>query len=75
MATYNLPKLPNFFKNRVFLGVLCLIIAGGLIGFFAFVAALNYFPIETQFFLHQFKVPKFEFKKIKETKGFLEIGG
>jgi len=64
---YNLPqsnltetknKIINIFKNRIFWSVLLLILAGCIIGFSAGMAALHYFPSETQAFLQYFKMPE-----------------
>ena len=64
---YNLPnpdlkeikkKSLSAFRNRNFWGVLCLIVAGCIIGFSVSIAALHYFPTQTQAFLQYFKMPE-----------------
>jgi len=74
---YNLPqsnlkeikdKTLKILKNRKFWGVLFLIIAGCIIGFYASVAALHYFPSQTQAFLQYFKMP--ESQLLNGPKGY-----
>jgi len=69
---YNLPDIPkiniknikskvlSIFKNKNFLGVVFLIIALCLIGFYVNVIIFNYFPSQTQAFLEYFKLPQVE---------------
>jgi len=69
---YNLPE-PNvpdikeralkIFKNRAFWGAVILVVAGCVIGFGGGMAALRYFPSETQAFLQYFKAPELELPK------------
>jgi S1-C subfamily serine protease len=71
---YNLPNLPKvninkilkIFKNRIFLGVLSLVIAICIIGFGVGAAALHYFPSQTQSFLQYFKLPEVGAPKINQ---------
>lgn len=69
---YNLPKFDtndirkNIFrtlKNRIFWGVLSLIIAGCIVGFSAGAAILHYFPKQTQTFIQYFKAPESQLQK------------
>ncbi len=64
---YNLPqsnlteikdKILKTIKNKTFWGIVFLIIAGCIIGFYASMTALHYFPSETQAFLQYFKMPE-----------------
>ena len=66
MNMYNLPdtnikevkeKTLSIFKSRTFWGILCLVIAGCIIGFSAGIFALRYIPSQTQAFLQYFKMP------------------
>ena len=63
---YNLPelninevkiKILKIFKKRIFWGALFLTVAGCIIGFSAGMAALHYFPVQTQAFLQYFEMP------------------
>jgi len=51
-------KTLKILKNKTFHGALFLIIAGCVIGFYAGMTALHYFPSETQAFLQYFKMPE-----------------
>ena len=73
MNIYNLPKynfneiknnITRIIKNRIFLGALFLIVAGCIVGSFASMTALQYFPSQTQAFLQYFKVPTSELSTI-----------
>jgi len=57
-------KIIKILKNRKFWGILFLIIAGCIIGFYASITALHYFPSQTQAFLQYFKMPESEVPKI-----------
>jgi len=72
MNMYNLPesdineiknKIIKALKNKTFWGALFLIIAGCIIGFYAGMAALHYFPSQTQAFLQYFKMPEVKLPK------------
>lgn len=65
-------KILKTFKNRTFQGVLLLVIACCIAGSYAYVAALRYFPAETQALLQYFKLPKSEEPKtnISEAQNF-----
>lgn len=77
MNIYNLPesnikeiknKTINFLKNKKFMGVVSLIIAGCLIGFIIGTIALYYFPSQTESFLQYFKIPEPKEIDKKNTK-------
>jgi len=76
MNMYNLPesdineiknKIITTLKNRTFWGALFLIIAGCIIGFYAGMAALHYFPSRTQAFLQYFKMPEIKLPKVSTS--------
>jgi S1-C subfamily serine protease len=72
----NLPKLFDriknkalkIFKSRIFLGILCLIIAGCIICFSAGSAVLHYFPSQTKSFLQYLKTFEIELPKISSQQ-------
>ncbi|MDP1994882.1 MAG: hypothetical protein Q8K40_06510, partial [Ignavibacteria bacterium] len=77
MTMYNLPqsnltdvknKILKTLKNKTFWDVLFLIIVGCIIGFYAGMTALHYFPSETQAFLQYFKIPESELSKINNQR-------
>lgn len=51
-------RIIKVLKNRTFWGVLFLIIAGCIVGFYAGMSALRYFPSQTREFLQYFKEQK-----------------
>jgi len=76
MSMYNLPeynikdikdKIIKTIKNKVFLGVVLLVIACCILGAYASTIALNYFPSETQTFLRYVKMPELASPKIDNT--------
>jgi S1-C subfamily serine protease len=73
MNIYNLPKtnindiknkIQKILKNKIFWGVLFLIIAGCIIGFYISITVSHYFPSQTQAFLQYFKMPQSELSKV-----------
>ena len=67
MNMYNLPNHDfkeikknslRVLKSRNFWGVLCLVVAGCIIGFSASIAAVHYFPSQTEAFLQYLKMPE-----------------
>ena len=73
MTMYNIPdfdikevkeKSIKVLKNKNFWGVLCLIVAGCIVGFSVSFIVVHYFPSQTQAFLKYFTIPE---EKIAET--------
>ena len=71
---YNLPEsnIPEFkdkttkiFKSRTFWNVLILIIVGCAIGFSAAIAALKYYPSQTEAFLEYFRAPAVQLPEVQ----------
>ena len=79
MSIYVLPKTPKididkikkqstkFLKNETFLGLICLFIAGCIVGVYGSVAIPKYFPSQTQAFLQYFNSSKEEPVAIEEV--------
>ena len=72
---YNLPESDfkeikneslKILKNKKFWGVLCLLIAGCIIGFSASISSMHYFPNQTQAFLQYFKMPSVAMQESSE---------
>ena len=72
---YNLPefnsgdiknKISKVLKNKAFLGILCFVIALGIMGFFGEVAVLHYFPKQTNAFLQYFESKEVQAPKISD---------
>jgi len=53
-------KIVKILENKTFWGVICLIIAGCIVGFSADIIAMRYFPSQTQAFLQYFKMPEIQ---------------
>jgi len=69
---YNLPnsnvnqikgEIVKFLKNRTFWGILFLILAGCILGFYIGLESLHYFPAQAEAFLQYFRAPQSELQQ------------